>query len=102
MGCEWLEHLYCLEADGQHDAAVDMVFDQVDELLRQGAFPTCDSLLQAVDVERLGLYALIAFLAATNAAKKLLVSRPTFFQRVRTRAEVLAPQRASRLVSGLG
>jgi hypothetical protein len=101
LGCEWLEHLYRLEADGQHDAAVDMVFDNVDDLLRAGSFSACDDLLTVVDVDQLSTWSIVAFLVVTNAAKWLLQTRSAFCERARHRVEALAPARAHRLLSGL-
>jgi hypothetical protein len=66
---------------GERDAALDLVYMQVDALLKDGRFDLVDSILKNTEIERLGTDLLLALLTTTLPARDKLVERGTFFER---------------------
>jgi len=97
----WLEDVYSLDAQGRKDAALDVVFKHIDDLILEKKFDTCDAVLDATDVGRLGTDLLVGFLTITNAARRRLNRREAFTARVTRRLHEWAPDRVERLLSGL-
>lgn len=60
--------LHNLLAEGRTDAALDLVFDQLDDRLLQGRFAECAAILRTVDPSRLPAVVAAGFLAVTRAA----------------------------------
>lgn len=77
-----LEKVYRLAALGDLQAATDKIFDTVDRLLLEGAFPVCDEILRRVDVQRLPTALMRSFLTITAAAKDKLPARKAFYNQV--------------------
>lgn len=71
-----------LDALNHTDAALDLLYDAVDDLLRRGNFDRIDELLQDVATSDLSLNVLLGLLTATLPARSRLRSRTEFFQRV--------------------
>lgn len=67
---------------GQVDAALDLIFERVDEMFVNGRFEECDRVLQSVPVSEYTADTLIGLLTATLPAKSRLKSRPDFFAKV--------------------
>lgn len=97
----WLLDVYSLEHQQEREAAIDLVFDKIDELLREAAFDRCDEILQSVDVQRLSTSLMVAFLSITLAAKKELSSRAALVGRIEARLGELEPHRLEGLLVGL-
>lgn len=97
----WLSEVYALVAENRNDKAIDRVFDEVDELLLAGDFAKVDELLSEVDLAKLNPALLIGFLTITNVARKKLLAREDFVQRVERRLRALAPERTEALLNGL-
>ncbi len=57
-----------LAGDGRTDAALDIVFDQIDDRLLGGRFDECGAILREVDPSALGPAVAVGFLAITRAA----------------------------------
>jgi len=71
-----------LDERGQTDAALDLIYDQVDALLRSGDFAQVDVVLDKVDVGSVSPDLLLGLLTATLPARTRLASRRAFFRRV--------------------
>jgi hypothetical protein len=77
---DFLDRLYILAATGRAPAAMDTVFDHLDQLLNDGLFRVCDKLLTQVDLLRLPSGVRRALLAVTRPAKQELPSRVSFYE----------------------
>jgi hypothetical protein len=97
----WLPEVYSLVESGNPEAAADLVFDNIDELLSAGDFPRTNELLQMVDVKRLDTNLMISFLAITLAAKSKLPSRAPLLRRVEARLIQFEPDRVEGLLATL-
>ena len=64
---------------GQTDAALDLIYDSVDELMKNGAYPRLDAVLKGMQVPNLSVDVLLGVLTATLPAKNRLTSRPSLF-----------------------
>jgi len=98
---EWVERVYALSAEGQIDGAIDLVLDELDELLYARNAACCDEILAAVDVDRLPIEVMLAFLMETHRARHAMPRRVAFFARVERRLTELAPDRVERILPGL-
>jgi hypothetical protein len=67
---------------GQTDAALDIIFDQIDELLLSRDFARVDELLSTTLANDLSADLLLGILTATLPAKSHLVQRTTFYEQV--------------------
>lgn len=72
---------------GAVDAALDTVYDCVDDLLMSEEFEQLDQILCEVDTDKTSLHILLALLTATLPARERLSSRDVFFTRVRDSLE---------------
>ena len=97
----WLTDVYSKVDMAEPDDAIDVLFEQVDLLLEQERFATCNALLLAIDPKRLDTSLLIAALSITLPAAEHLPNRKQFSASVEERIRELAPERAERLLSGL-
>ena len=83
------------------DDAIDMIYSEVDALLRQGEpFTSVDDLLAGIDVSALPTVHLLAFISITFAARVPLVARKDFVRRVRARLAETEPRRVEELLAG--
>lgn len=71
-----------LDARGHTDAALDLIYDSVDKLMRDGQFPTLDSILSGVPVAELTVDILLGLLTATLPARNRLHSRNPLFRQI--------------------
>jgi hypothetical protein len=78
----FLNHARRLADRGHIDAALDIIYDQVDEMLLAGKFDDVDHLLGGIDVGMLSVDLLIGILTATLPARQRLANRPLFYARV--------------------
>ncbi len=97
----WLSKTYSLVASRDVDAAVDLIFDQFDELLHARKFREADEALAAVDVKRLDSNLMVALLTITRAAKASLRRREELVHRIETTLRADAPKRADHLLAGV-
>lgn len=77
-------HASRLDSMGKRHAAMDLLYDCVDELMRKGQFETLDSIIRDLVVSRLTIDVLLGLLTATLPAKSRLQSRPDFFSKTDT------------------
>ncbi len=73
-----------LDSMGKRHAAMDLLYDCVDELMRTGQFEALDSIIEDLIVSRLTIDVLVGLLTATLPAKSRLRSRPEFFSKTDT------------------
>jgi hypothetical protein len=79
----------------------DEIIDYFDDQLTDGNFDACDDALDAVDVDDLDTYHVVAYLSATRRAAPKLKRRADFVRRAHERLTVLAPDRVDSLMSNL-
>ena len=97
----WLDDVYSLVVKSKPDAAVDVLFARIDELLTRRDFDRCDSLLRAVDLGRLDTNLMVALLSITLPASSKLKARVEVVDKIEKQLREKAPERAERLLSGL-
>lgn len=78
----FLDRASRLEKRGQLDAALDLVYDQIDEKLSSGSLDQMDRLLANVDPESLSTDLLLGLLTATLPARSRLPARNRFYREV--------------------
>jgi hypothetical protein len=71
-----------LETKGNIDAALDLIYDSVDELFLANRLDQCDKILQNLQAVDYSVDVLIALLTSTLPASHLLPSRKQFFTEV--------------------
>lgn len=92
-----------LSRAGEIDAALDVLFDLLDDLLLAGRFPDVNRILRAVPVETLEVAILVGFLTITGPARGALHDgRPAFLARVREELRKRLPDdEMTRVLRGL-
>jgi hypothetical protein len=78
----FIEHANLLASKGEIDPALDVLYDQTQELLLSGRFDKLDDALKSCHVDRLSVDIMLGILTATVAASSKLPSRKTFYQQV--------------------
>ncbi len=71
-----------LEKLGNIDAALDLLYDQIDAKLKAGKFEETDKFLQSLSAVTLSLDLLLGILTASLPARYKLPSRASFFKKV--------------------
>src|SRR6266436_6087207 len=64
-----------LDTARHHNAALDLIYDSMDEMMRKGEFDSLNSLLANINVADLSVDLLLGLLTATLPAKSRLPSR---------------------------
>ncbi len=103
----WLTAVYRLVKKGEsNDGAIDIVYDRIDDLHREGEFDQVDEILQRVDLDQLNSTLMVAFLCITKLASERghLPYRPTFVKRIVARMESMGiePERIEERLRLLG
>ncbi|MBI3406914.1 MAG: hypothetical protein HY040_00975 [Planctomycetes bacterium] len=73
-----------LDRSGHSDASLDLIYDEIDELLRAQRFADIDEILREAAVPNCSTDVLLAILTATAPAKSRLAARSDFFQQVKS------------------
>ncbi len=73
-----------LESRGAVDAALDLIYDQVDEMLKAGKFDQVNQLLSTVEANSLSLDLLLGLLTVTLPARCRLPARSRLFREAET------------------
>jgi len=68
-----------LDDQGRTDAALDLIYDSIDEMMRGGQFSELDSLLERLPTNTLSADMLLGVLTATLPARSRLANRKEFF-----------------------
>lgn len=103
--CLDFESLYWLDKD-KKDAALDYLYDNVDEALHAGhdaqSWPGIEALIEQIDLERCSISLLVGVLCITLYVKDKLKGRKELVQILRERwLESEGERRTERLLSGL-
>lgn len=77
-----LERIYALCAAGDPDSALDIVFDEIDDLVDAKRLGDVDQLLDEVDISRMDVPTMLGFLSTTVLVKDELPSRREYVERV--------------------
>jgi hypothetical protein len=72
-----------LDATGRTDLALDLLYDAIDQLLRESKFDELNAILCGLPIAECSLDLLLGFLTATLPARTKLPSRPQFFADVK-------------------
>ena len=80
------------------DDGLDLIYHEMDALLRDGAFPQVDAILSAIDMTLPVVY-LLAFVSITSAARGHVAWKP-FLDRVREHLSRVEPDRVEELLRG--
>ena len=96
-----LDAMYQFVEEGRTAAALDVLFNHIDDMLCDGDFQKCDDVIQRIDLERLDTNLLVGVLSITLAAREKLSRRAQVVQAIRKRLEILAPGRVEALMSEL-
>ncbi|MCR4318523.1 MAG: hypothetical protein NUW37_19445 [Planctomycetes bacterium] len=70
-----------LDAKGRTGAALDLIYDQVDEMMLAGRFDELDSLLNSSNLENLSTSLLLGLLTASLPGRGRLTARKNLFER---------------------
>lgn len=100
MTFDWFEKMYGLVEGDRADEALDILFEEVDTLLRDD-MDLVTEMFEAIDLSRLDTNLLVGVLSITLAGKEYLPSRPQLVQRVEERLRILASERIEGLMKGL-
>ena len=84
-------HLTGSSTKGETDAAINILFAHVDDLLLAGWWPVVDQVLDLIDTSRLSIDLVVAVMSITVAAREHLTRRAAFIDRVRSRLEMSMP-----------
>src|ERR1700742_2348282 len=76
------KQVYNLDKAGRTDAALDELYDFIDEEFKDGYFKLIDDLLSWIDTDSYSINILIGLLSATLPAKTKLPNRKAFYDRV--------------------
>jgi len=68
-----------LDEQGRTDAALDLIYDSIDERLRNSQFPEIDTILAQLPTNELSTDILLGLLTATLPARRKLDARRTFY-----------------------
>ena len=71
-----------LEQRGRVSAALDLIYDSIDELMRIGEFDKLDTIIRTLPVSLLAVDVLLGILTATLPGRTRLSSRPSLYQQV--------------------
>ena len=78
----WLQALLELDKKGQSDAALDELFDRIDEMLSASEYEMVDGILGCMPLEGPSLTLMMGLLSITRPAAEHLPSRARYFERV--------------------
>lgn len=94
---QWLAEVYKLTGESRYDQAIDVLFENVDDL----GLDACDRFLRVVDLNRLEAHLLVGVLSITLSRAADLPYRPKVVELVERRLQEIAPERVARLMNGL-
>ena len=97
----WLAALYGLVQANKEAEAIDVIYNQIDDLLVAGKLAECNEVLANVDVGRLDITTTLAVLSITPATMAELTNRQRFATMAARKVRAEAPDRAEALLAGL-
>ena len=81
---EFLQPVMQLERRGHIDAALDVLYDRMDALLKAKQFAAMDALLQQANVDSLSIDVILGLLTASLPARSRLPARSKFYAEAET------------------
>ena len=79
----FLDRCRRLDDQGYSDSALDMLYDSIDQFMRDGRFAELNTLVESVDVESYSDDILLGLLTSTLPARTKLPSRKHVFQKIK-------------------
>jgi hypothetical protein len=76
-------HADRLDRAGHRNAAMDLLYDRVDEMMRNGQLDLLEAVFQRAPVRKLSIDVLLALLTSTLPVRSRVASRPLFFATAR-------------------
>jgi hypothetical protein len=94
--------VYSLASLNNTEAATDLIFEYIDDLLSKGMFAVCDEILRNVDVDKLPTSLMRSFLAITGVAKhRLSWRRPLYLKIERRMIRLKGEEKTKRIIGRL-
>lgn len=97
----WLAELYALIRNNNSEAASDLLYDKIDEMLLSGDFEGCDRLLRKIQLEKFDTFLLVALASILKTPNKELSEYRGTLAKIRSHLKRLAPDRVETLLKGL-
>lgn len=97
----WVLQMYDLVASKRLEEAIDLLYDNVDDMLLEGKMQECDDILQQIDIRRLDSYLMIGLLSITLSASEHLPHRKVLVEEIENYLRATEPERADALMKGL-
>lgn len=97
-----IEKAKILAESGRVDAATDLIFRTIDNLMRDEELDEIDSIIENIDCDELGEDLLLGVLTATLPVKSQLKNRNQFVKSIEEFfLEKYGPEKSTELLSGL-
>lgn len=97
-----LTELYRLGKLGKTDAALDLLYDTIDDLLLDHQYAECEKYLREMDPEELPNTVLVGLLTITFAARNFLRERSNAYGRIaRKLSQTMSPEQVAATLRGL-
>lgn len=97
----WVEQMYTLIASNELEDAIDLLYDNVDEMLLAGKMSECDAILRTIDIHRLEGHLMVGVLSITLAAREHLPHRTVLVAEIEEHFRLTDPDNVEALMSGL-
>lgn len=98
----WLQKLYDFVENSKDDDAIDLLFDNIDDLLIDHRIDLCEEILNIINLEKLNSNLLIGLLSITNSAKTYLPTRTKIISDIeKIFKKTESPERIEGLLKGL-
>jgi hypothetical protein len=79
----WLGEVYSLLETNKMRKAIDVVFDNIDNLCCEQKFEEIDEILSKADLDRLDENLIVAFLTISFGAKNYIKQRASFYEKAK-------------------
>ncbi len=97
-----LTELYRLGKLGKTDAALDLLYDTLDDLLLDHRYAECEKYLRDIDPEELPNAVLVGLLTITFAARNFLRERSSAYGRIAKKlSQTMSPDQVAATLRGL-
>lgn len=94
--------IYLLDSNCHQQAAIDLLYFEINQLLADGNFEVCDELLQNIQFNRISTSLMRSILVITFVAKDQLRSRSDLFTRIKEMTtELWGPEMVEKLFGKL-
>lgn len=97
----WIMQMYGLIASHELEDAIDLLYDNVDDLLLAGKMQECDAVLRTLDLSRLESHLMVGLLSITLVASDHLPHRKTLVVAIEEHFMATEPENVEALMGGL-